>query len=67
MEYAVSAPGNPDIAPEWLAAALSPMRRLAATPFFPDSLTRMLLGNGGRLYVDHGHPEYCTPETTSAA
>lgn len=66
MEYAVSAPGNHDIAPEWLAAAVVANAGVAATPFFPDSLTRML-GNGGRLYVDHGHPEYCTPETTSAA
>jgi len=25
--------------------------------------TLSALGNGGRLYVDHGkHPEYCTPE-----
>ncbi len=25
-----------------------------------------MLGNGGRLYVDHAHPEYCGPEVRSA-
>ena len=25
----------------------------------------MVLRNGARLYVDHGHPEYATPETTT--
>jgi hypothetical protein len=25
-----------------------------------------IIENGGRLYVDMGHPEYCTPETTNA-
>jgi len=25
-----------------------------------------MLGNGARLYVDHGHPEYATPECTNA-
>jgi proteasome accessory factor A len=26
-----------------------------------------MLGNGARLYIDHGHPEYCTPECIDAA
>ncbi|MDO5721067.1 MAG: depupylase/deamidase Dop [Actinomycetaceae bacterium] len=30
-------------------------------------LTNLVLENGGRLYVDHAHPEYASPETTSAA
>lgn len=66
MEYAVSAPTRPDADPEELAAAVVEHADVSATPFFSDSRSRML-GNGGRLYVDHGHPEYCTPETTSAA
>lgn len=28
--------------------------------------TGMVIPNGGRLYVDHAHPEYSAPETTSA-
>ena len=28
-------------------------------------LMNMVLGNGARLYVDHAHPEYSSPETTS--
>lgn len=66
MEYAVTAPTRPDADPEELAAAVVEYATVAAMPFFPDSRSRML-GNGGRLYVDHGHPEYCTPETTSPA
>ncbi|MGO2532996.1 depupylase/deamidase Dop [Arthrobacter rhombi] len=27
-------------------------------------LMNMVLGNGARLYVDHAHPEYSSPETT---
>lgn len=30
-------------------------------------LTNALLTNGGRFYVDHAHPEYSTPETSSTA
>ena len=26
----------------------------------------MSLSTGGRYYVDHAHPEYCTPECTNA-
>lgn len=29
--------------------------------------TSIVLPNGGRLYVDHAHPEYSAPEVTSAA
>ncbi|MCL2802789.1 MAG: proteasome accessory factor PafA2 [Micrococcales bacterium] len=31
-----------------------------------DGAGAALLSNGGRLYVDHAHPEYATPEVTSA-
>ena len=31
-----------------------------------NSLINDVLVNGGRYYVDHAHPEYCTPECTNA-
>ncbi|EMQ96614.1 Pup deamidase/depupylase [Paeniglutamicibacter gangotriensis Lz1y] len=31
----------------------------------PEVLMNMVLGNGARLYVDHAHPEYSSPETTN--
>ncbi|MCZ6680660.1 MAG: depupylase/deamidase Dop [Candidatus Poribacteria bacterium] len=31
-----------------------------------NSLINDILINGGRYYVDHAHPEYCTPECTNA-
>jgi proteasome accessory factor A len=31
-----------------------------------NSLINDVLINGGRYYVDHAHPEYCTPECTNA-
>lgn len=65
MEYGVIAPGHPDLDPGSLAHAVVAAVAVPATPCFADSATRML-GNGGRCYVDHGHPEYCTPETTNA-
>lgn len=30
------------------------------------SLSSLMLANGARYYIDHAHPEYCTPETLSA-
>lgn len=30
-----------------------------------DVLMNMVLGNGARLYVDHAHPEYSSPEVTN--
>ena len=30
-----------------------------------DVVMNMVLGNGARLYVDHAHPEYSSPESTS--
>ena len=29
-------------------------------------VANVMLGNGGRFYVDHAHPEYSSPETTNA-
>ena len=31
-----------------------------------NTLINDVLFNGGRYYVDHAHPEYCTPECTNA-
>jgi len=31
-----------------------------------NSVINDILVNGGRYYVDHAHPEYCTPECTNA-
>lgn len=31
-----------------------------------NSVINDILANGGRYYVDHAHPEYCTPECTNA-
>ena len=31
-----------------------------------NSIINDILVNGGRYYVDHAHPEYCTPECTNA-
>ena len=31
-----------------------------------NSVANDILLNGGRYYVDHAHPEYCTPECTNA-
>lgn len=63
-EYGITAPGRPDLAAHTLSALVVEACGVAATPVVEDSRHRML-GNGARFYVDHGHPEYCTPETTS--
>ena len=63
-EYGISAPGRPDLDAHQLSALVVEACGVAATPVVEDSRHRML-GNGARFYVDHGHPEYCSPETTS--
>lgn len=53
-----------------------PDRDARATPVRPEppeltlgeaGTTNLVLTNGARLYVDHAHPEYATPECRSAA
>jgi proteasome accessory factor A len=40
---------------------------MAEIPAAEDNrLLNKILGNGGRLYIDAGHPEYASPECTSA-
>ena len=63
-EYGIAAPGRPDLDAHALSSLVVEACGVPATPVVEDSRHRML-GNGGRFYVDHGHPEYCTPETTS--
>ncbi|MDO5533925.1 MAG: proteasome accessory factor PafA2 family protein [Propionibacteriaceae bacterium] len=65
-EYGIAAPGRPDLDAHALSAAVVEACGVPATPVVEESRHRML-GNGGRFYVDHGHPEYCTPETRSAS
>lgn len=41
----------------------------AAVPCYPykrPDIKDIMLANGARLYIDHGHPEYSTPECLSA-
>ncbi|MCW3157701.1 proteasome accessory factor PafA2 family protein [Micropruina sonneratiae] len=72
-EYGILAPGRGDLHPTVLSAAVveahdgpaTLARRDSGDPIpFEDAHNRFL-GNGARLYVDHAHPEYSTPETTS--
>ena len=63
-EYGITAPGRPDLDAHALSALVVEACGVSATPVVEDSRHRVL-GNGARFYVDHGHPEYCTPETTS--
>lgn len=64
-EYGILAPERPDADPGWLAEQVVLGFAGAGTPVVGDVYNRVL-GNGARLYVDHGHPEYATPETTNA-
>ena len=40
-------------------------RRAASSPTRTLGLANVILTNGARLYVDHAHPEYSTPECTN--
>ena len=53
------------------AAGRARLRPLAGAALDPDDLdedtglANVILTNGARLYVDHAHPEYSTPEVTN--
>ena len=72
-EYGILAPGRPDLHPTLLSAAVvdahdGPATLTRADPGDPipvEDAHNRFLGNGARLYVDHAHPEYATPEVTS--
>lgn len=66
LEYGIAAPGRPDLDADALAALVVDHCDAPATAGVSDTHNRTL-GNGGRLYVDHGHPEYATPEVRSAS
>lgn len=63
-EYGIMVPSSPDSDFDAAAEAVVKAYTGPATPATPDLLNRML-ANGARFYVDHGHPEYATPETTT--
>ena len=65
-EYGIAAPGRPDADAHLLSALVVDACPVAATGAVEDTHNRVL-GNGARLYVDHGHPEYAGPECTSAS
>lgn len=64
-EYGIVAPAWPDADPHLLSATLVDCCDVPATDPGSDAHNRVL-GNGARLYVDHGHPEYSTPECADA-
>ncbi len=73
--YGASAAGQPA---GWDYETETPLRdirgyELSRSAAHPDQLTdsdlgmaNVILSNGARLYVDHAHPEYSSPEVTSA-
>ena len=73
-EYGILAPKRPDLHPSLLSAAVVDAHAGPATLARPDpddpipieDAHNRFLGNGARFYVDHAHPEYSTPEVTSA-
>ncbi len=65
------------VAPRWDFSEESPLRdsrgfdlrRYHTVPSIDPhaiGVANAMLGNGGRFYVDHAHPEYSAPEVTSA-
>ncbi|MEJ5919870.1 depupylase/deamidase Dop [Corynebacterium sp. H78] len=77
LAYAKAHEGGLDRRTRWDYAPESPLRdsrgfdlrRYHQTPIIdPNAVgaANLLLRNGARFYVDHAHPEYSAPETTSA-
>lgn len=72
-EYGILAPGRPDLHPTVLSAAVvdgydgpGTRTRVDDDGSIPlEDAHNRFLGNGARLYVDHAHPEYSTPEVTT--
>lgn len=59
----VEAPSSMQTSDPWSLAPSGGNSRF----FRPSSPSSIAIANGGRLYVDHAHPEYSSPETQSAA
>ena len=77
LAYAEAHSGGLDRRTRWDYEPESPLRdsrgfdlrRYRSTPVIdPNALgaANLILVNGSRFYVDHAHPEYSAPETTSA-
>ncbi|WP_075726160.1 depupylase/deamidase Dop [Corynebacterium aquilae] len=75
--YALDSVAHATRGTQWDFAGESPLkdsrgfdlRRYHSTPVVAADgigVANMVLGNGARFYVDHAHPEYSAPETTSA-
>lgn len=62
-EYGVWAPEAPGADPAWLSRLIVDAYDGVATR--ADEAASRWLANGARLYVDHAHPEYATPECAS--
>jgi len=73
-EYGILAPQRPDVHPSVLSGLVVDGYSGAGTqprlnwdgPVPIEDTHNRFLGNGARLYVDHAHPEYSTPEVTTA-
>lgn len=70
LERAAADPSQLTDDPEFLAPSggeirLEKMNRSQAEQLRRPRAANVLLSNGGRLYVDHAHPEYSSPETVN--
>lgn len=63
-----AAPTAESFVPTWRAedeeAEIIPPSQ-EGSPALPAEISDLMLGNGARLYIDHAHPEYSTPECVS--
>ena len=65
LDRAAAHPDQLTDSPADLAARLGPYHRRRPGPEErPGPMTSLVLTNGARLYVDHAHPEYSSPEVT---
>lgn len=63
-EYGITCGGiDPAVASGWVIAELGAM--LGTRHAEPDESLSFMAPTGARCYVDHAHPEYCTPECDS--
>src|SRR5215207_7749667 len=66
VEYGISVPGQPTANPTTLSSQVVNAWAVADNDLDEDTgMATVILTNGARLYVDHAHPEYSTPEVTN--
>src|SRR5689334_10089901 len=70
VEYGISVPGQPTANPTTLSSQVVNAWAVAEAPTprrprWDSGMANVILTNGARLYVDHAHPEYSTPEVTN--